>query len=478
MVEAVAGSGKTTTAVGCARAAKGKVGFVAFNKHIAEELGRRLGGTATATTLHGLGFAAVKKALPGAELDEQKPRRLLERLRPRWMIATKSGRVLWYEEGQATLALARLARLTLTDENCAQSLRRLARHYSVEIPEGAFDQIAKATAELIQGGAEQTAVIDYDDMIWLPSRLGLPVERFDTLLVDEAQDLNQAQQNLARRAADGRRLVVLGDRRQSLYGFTGADPEAMPHLVEDLAADACGAAERPLTVTFRCPHSVVELAQRIVPRIEAAAGAVDGVVRFCAPESAGGEMRPGDLAVCRLNAPLVSLAYRLLRDGTPAVMLGRDFASDLTGLVARSNAKGTVELIAWLREKRDWKLRQLERRDAPESQVQMAVDRYQCLEELASACSSIGELRDNIGRLFAESKDRSKVVTLASVHRAKGSEADRVFVIAPEKMPLEFRKKQQDWEAVQELNLLYVAVTRAKRELVFAGPLPAPLGGC
>src|SRR5262245_58726865 len=61
-VEAVAGSGKTTSAVGCAAVARGRVGMVAFNKHIAAELQSRLGGTAKACTLHSLGFAAVRRA--------------------------------------------------------------------------------------------------------------------------------------------------------------------------------------------------------------------------------------------------------------------------------------------------------------------------------------------------------------------------------------------------------------------------------
>ena len=55
---------------------------------------------------------------------------------------------------------------------------------------------------------------------------------------------------------------------------------------------------------------------------------------------------------------------------------------------------------------------------------------------------------------------------LSTVHKAKGLEADNVYIICPDSLPMKF-ENQQEWEYAQEMNLKYVAVTRAKKKLVF-----------
>ena len=58
-------------------------------------------------------------------------------------------------------------------------------------------------------------------------------------------------------------------------------------------------------------------------------------------------------------------------------------------------------------------------------------------------------------------------VLLSSIHKAKGLEADRVFLIEPEGAPVPHPMAKQDWEIEQEWNLRYVAITRAKKELIY-----------
>jgi DNA helicase II / ATP-dependent DNA helicase PcrA len=57
-------------------------------------------------------------------------------------------------------------------------------------------------------------------------------------------------------------------------------------------------------------------------------------------------------------------------------------------------------------------------------------------------------------------------VLLSTVHRAKGLEAERVFLLYPDKLPLQW-ENQQAWELRQEMNLKYVALIRAWAELYF-----------
>jgi superfamily I DNA/RNA helicase len=69
------------------------------------------------------------------------------------------------------------------------------------------------------------------------------------------------------------------------------------------------------------------------------------------------------------------------------------------------------------------------------------------------------------------------VVVLGTVHRTKGLEAERVFVLAPDMIPHPMAK--QEWEREGEKNIAWIAATRAKfttttpGTLVFCGHVPA-----
>jgi superfamily I DNA/RNA helicase len=86
-----------------------------------------------------------------------------------------------------------------------------------------------------------------------------------------------------------------------------------------------------------------------------------------------------------------------------------------------------------------------------------------CFVDDLDSTATIRQLIQSIEALF---KDDGGGVTLATVHKAKGMEYNRVFVLdAHELMPCPWAKRPSD--ASQELNLCYVAATRAKRELYY-----------
>jgi len=76
------------------------------------------------------------------------------------------------------------------------------------------------------------------------------------------------------------------------------------------------------------------------------------------------------------------------------------------------------------------------------------------------------DLCRKIQNLFTDDKPP---VWLSTVHRAKGLENKAVYILQPHKLPLEWAE-QQEWEWEQELNLRYVAVTRATERLVLLQP--------
>jgi DNA helicase-2/ATP-dependent DNA helicase PcrA len=491
LVQAVAGAGKTSTIVEAARRAPGKSCFLAFNRHIAGELRSRLGGAAQASTLHALGFRAVRKAFPGVELDEKKPQRLLRRIEPDWFREGPRGGVRLTESAQAALALARLAKYTLADAADPDALAAVVEHYGVEMPPN-HAPVFEAVAKLLEATLADTRRIDFDDQLWLPIQLNLPIETYDNLLIDECQDLSRLQQALAFRAAPTGRIVPVGDVNQAINGFAGADPQSVPRLAELLAGSCRGMLDCPLTVTFRCPRQHVELAQRIVPHIEAAEGAADGEVLEIGATDVRRHVCPGNLVVARRNAPLVQLAFQLIADGVPVLLRGRDIGKGLLDLVFRLGPRDPAHLLAELEIYRDWQLEKLVRKDAPESAFQALHDRVTCLKELASQSGSVQHLVDTIRKLFADESDTNKVI-LSSIHRAKGLEADRVVITDTENLPMtracrECRglgcalcgqrgTRSRAWVVEQEMYLAYVAVTRAKKELIFAGPIPAIFGG-
>lgn len=499
-VVARAGAGKTTTAVGCVSRVRGRSAFVAFNKHIADELKSKLEGAAKACTMHSLGLAAVRRQFGPVEVDEGKPKGLLRQLCPDWFFSGRRGGIVARAPAKATLALTGHAKTCLAGGTDRAELTELAERFGVDLgdDQGDVEAVLDAVPRLLGECAEHTRTVDYDDMLWLPARLGLPVERFDLLVVDEAQDLSRCQQSLALRASENGRLVPIGDPKQAINGFAGADPEAFLRLTCLLGRRARGLAECPLTVTFRCPTSHVELARNLVPDIEAAPGAVAGEVLEVGEDSAAKHCSPGALVVSRRTAPLLSLAFTLIAANVPVMVRGRDVGRGLTDVIDQFATNDVAEFIQRLGDWKDREEEKLERKDASESAFQSLADRYGCLKELASGAATVAAMSAKVKALFDDTPDARKVV-LSSVHRAKGLEAETVVVIDTGSLPLVLTcracrgrgdtggttcpkckgrgTRQRPWEVEQERNLLYVAVTRSRNKLVFAGGLPALLSG-
>ena len=93
------------------------------------------------------------------------------------------------------------------------------------------------------------------------------------------------------------------------------------------------------------------------------------------------------------------------------------------------------------------------------------VDKIECIEAIADGCEDVDEVLEKLDDLFTDTKS-GNVITLSTVHKAKGLEADNVFILLPDCLPMK-RKGQQLWELEQEMNLKYVAITRAKKKLVW-----------
>jgi len=459
LVVAVAGSGKSTTLLQAARRIKTRSSiFLAFNNSIAKELSHKLkeaGATMEAKTINSLGFEAVRAKIKKPDIKDFKYNYLLPN---------------GYAPHDDYLPLMRLCRTTLVDVTDLAAVREMAEHYNLDV--GYAEKMFPKLGEILEMGKQQaleTGLIDFTDQLWLPLALALPMRKFDWIFVDECQDLSPLQLELVLNSltAEGRALFV-GDPKQAIYGFAGADCRS----VEKIKART-QATELPLSICYRCPTSHLDKAREIVPQIEAKPGAPVGVIAEIPYDEVSDVVSEGDLIICRLTAPLVKLCTQLLVRRVKAHVKGEDIGQKLLAIVQKvAKRKGfsfrnfTDHLTQFAEEQaKEWS-----RRGENNGAVVNFQDSVAALKSAyrVSDSNTLEEYCAELEALFRESAEGG--VTLCTVHKAKGLEAERVFILEPGKLPL-VRQGQKDWELEQEIHLRYVALTRAKSELYFIQPV-------
>ena len=97
------------------------------------------------------------------------------------------------------------------------------------------------------------------------------------------------------------------------------------------------------------------------------------------------------------------------------------------------------------------------------NQAQSLEDKFECIRIFATKASTVGGIIAEIKRVF-DGNEKGEIM-LSTVHKAKGLEADNVYILATERMP---HPKATDMR--EEMNICYVAITRAKKNLYYCGP--------
>jgi superfamily I DNA/RNA helicase len=302
---------------------------------------------------------------------------------------------------------------------------------------------------------DQQRRVSGNDMVWLPVAMGWVRPCYDLVVIDEAQDMNLPQLLMAIGACEKNgRIAVVGDDRQAIYAFRGAVQGGL-----DMMKNRLNAAEVGLTITRRCPKSVVAVAQVWVPDYQAAPEAPEGDVRNIGEGILGDSLQIGDAVLSRKNAPLMPICLALLRKGVPARIRGRDVGAQLAGIVRKLKGKSVPHLIEKLHA---WSTKQIARIGAgphAESKIEVIEDQTACIVALAQDCVNVEEIYVRIDNIFVDKEGFQKpCVTLSSVHKAKGLEWNNVFLIAET-----FRPERGG----EEENISYVAATRAKRVLTY-----------
>src|SRR3990167_1020185 len=363
---------------------------------------------------------------------------------------------------------------TLSDEE----LSNLTDRHDVDLNESA-DRVFKIV-RMILVDSLNCYIIDYDDMIWWTVVKNLPVTRYNLLGVDEAQDINRAQQHLALMAIrGGGRLVVVGDPHQSMYSWRGALLESMDKFRELISSQNDGKEieHLPLTKSRRCCKAAIRLAQKSVPDIEYMEDAPEGLIESITTQKMVEIVSAGDMILSRTRAPLIKQAYSFLREEKKTLILGTDIGSHLESFIKKFNAADVQSLRKKLDEYEEKQTERLSGNKSSIMQLSLLKDRCECVRILMHNCDKISEVITKVHRLFVDEDDKTQragAIILATVHKAKGLEAKNVFVIEPSKIPHPLAKRQHQIE--EESHIAYVAVTRAKETIRFVGPIPSIFG--
>jgi len=481
-VEAVAGAGKTTTLIHALEATTGSVGFAAYNKKIADEIkgkvGNRFGNRVRVGTFHSFGINAWRYVHKNVEVDERKK---TDMVRETLGLNDKTHRdhaLVDFVPRLISLGKQRaLGLYGMMDDysNWYEIVEHFDMAYELEdeamVPRG----IELAIKGLKYSREIASEIVDFDDMLYMPVVSGIRMWQNDVIFVDEAQDTNPVRRALARKMIGTRgRAIFVGDRHQAIYGFTGADNDAVDQIVRDFNCKVL-----PLTVTYRCPKSVVTEARKSVDHIVAHESAPEGNVKridLLDENSNGGDfmtmvcnkyLSEHDAILCRKTKPLVDMAFSLIRNGIACHVEGRDIGAGLVALVDKFKSARTVDQL--LARMGAYGTQQAEKLKAKgkDAQAEALADRIATVAVIAEKCTTPAEIKTKILDLFKDDdQEARKTLTLSTVHKAKGREWPRVFILGANLwMPGPWAR--QAWEVEQETNLIYVAVTRSQSELVF-----------
>lgn len=472
IVQARAGCSKTTTAIeGVSRATDPRILIAAFNKEIADELDSRVKKLRTkseinARSLHSVGNGIVwtylgQRRSGSVTVDGARGRRLARK------VIESAGLTAPDEIITAVKKLSSLGKNCKPFARSGADLVQLGEDFAChapvehaeEWPIEAIADFAYAAMELATKREENTqgqAVIDYDDQVFLPVRMRWARPRWDLVVIDEAQDMCPTQLELCLMVAKNR-ICVIGDDRQAIYGFRGADSQAFENLKARLKAPIL-----PLNITYRCPRTVVELAQNLVPDFTAAPAAPEGQVQIGNVDNMLQNANVGDFILSRVNAPLAKICLKLLRRGVRARIRGRkEVVGQLRDLVRSLDATDIPDLIIRVRAWAETNVNNIMAKVAgdqdaepDEKALEHVTDTAETIIELCQDLATVPELFGRFEALFSDDVVGNTVMC-STIHRAKGLETERVYVLA-----------ETLRAGGEEDNLAYVAYTRAKETLV------------
>jgi superfamily I DNA/RNA helicase len=360
---------------------------------------------------------------------------------------------------------------------------------------------------------------DFDDDLWYTAMHAdeLHWPKYDVVLADEVQDFNEAQQIMLKKLAQqGAKIVAVGDKNQAIYRFRGADAEAFQKLsnsLTDWSSDKQNVVYE-ITKNFRSKPEILKFAETET----GIQGLQSG--KEWAPDDQGivtnQEQKYEDLFnninnerdkgnkietafISRTNEPLVHAALKLLAQGTPFVIIGKDISKDLKKHIKKmvrlgindnsrcdeldnqlqshladeqntfGNKSAKTAYLSGLKEVTDALSASLQQFMTTNTGTCTVREFTQWIESKLGGLDIEEGSENDIEKNLAQYEERmalEKPIVLTTAHRSKGLEFDRVYLLRYDQFPHpKTLKKRLPKDMAQENNMKYVAITRGRNEV-------------
>lgn len=458
LIEAVAGSGKTTTAMELMKRSFGSSVYLAFNAEIAKETRAKYPGYEV-KTFNAFGHAMWKMAFPYSTLDIDKDAKIFFQAVGKDSPLTKYTyavtRAVGLAKGRAW-GLGKMVPSALEFEELLDT--------NSDVPAEDLSTVSELARTVFLRSCAELKTFSFDDQLYMPVKMGWSFPVYSNVLVDECQDLNPIQHLMLQKLHDkGARIIAVGDRRQAIYAFRGALSDSMDLLKSRFQMD-----EFPLSVTYRCPVRVVLEAQTICPQIQPRLDAKlgDVVWREYAQDERGETFIDDpqlftsyQLVVCRNNAPLFRAILRHIRANSPC-KVKTNFLDNFQGFLRSFKEADTLGLLLKLD---SWYEREKAAAEAKgfKGKVAGLTDKYETVKLL---CDQHSRTEDVI-RMIKRLQECTWGPTFSTIHKAKGLEAPHVYLLRPDLIPAIYAESEE--QIAQEMNLRYVGITRAQETFTY-----------
>lgn len=464
LINAVAGSGKTTTLLQLLEYCQYKTLFLAFNKSVQEEIQAKIDKRGLlqgkAMTMHSLGLSAIRSSYRKFRINNGKNYDILKKVQDTNRGIFRS--YPWKDRikiGYTLMDMNDVSRLFLTDDIATISEHFLSMDkvmFSFEHLEPLWEAFVAFRNEYY---TSNTIVIDFTDMIYVPviKDLTIPIDPY-YLMIDEAQDLNLCQHRLIENLINQGTVIkwiAVGDRNQSIYGFSGAYSSSF-----DLFLQKGDVVELPLDICYRCATSIIDIANEVYPVMEYSTD-YEGIVEDVTNPML---IKPNSMVVCRNSGPLIDLYFQLLGLGKDCYIKGEDILNSIIRFLKpyKSSTVGGARMEML------YKLDELSKDDSDEGRLKHYIfkENFGNFRKLSEHFCMDGATVDTlINKLKSLFIDKENAIMLCTIHKSKGLEADVVYILNENLIPSKFAKSPEQLK--QEQNLKYVARTRAKEELYF-----------
>ena len=470
MIQSYAGCGKTSTLIEIMKILDEKSTklYCAFNKDIVKDISCKTSdiNNLSISTIHSIGYRIVQRNNESnVTLDEFK---YINEFYKNVELYSSCFSDLSRNDQQKYLSNIKRLSVFCRNNLCdgIKGITRIAQQFGV-VTIG--DELL-AVKELLSWGKKNTETIDYTDMVWLPNVLPYRFPHYDYVFVDEAQDLSIAQQQIVLKCRNIRtRYIFCGDKYQSIYAFSGADAKSFDNL-----ASTPNTETMTLPICYRCDDAIVDFASQIVNGIQRNGFTNKGNLNFNGTIE---NIKNGDIVLCRNNAPLIKLYLKLISIGKKCTILGKEWSDDLIEILnnvdsnligADLNPNGIIsEMYKQLFKTVDYicETEKCDTTNALNSQIcRNIVDKINTILILSNNIETKDKLIERINDIYNDEENIDSI-SLSTIHKAKGLEYDNVHILCWSLFDDNIKRMEMDWEKNQEINLKYVAITRARHSL-------------